>query len=286
MTDRAPAWAQNPLGWGPLLAIALAYGLGFGLALAGAGIGEASRRFLAEGVILALGLGAAHALLKDRPVEAVPVKRPGLELGLGLAGLALTTALVIAVFQGAAWLRWPTRLVDYALPLGVFVLGGYGASALGLSLGPRRGWLALALIVVINFVGSIALGQLLPPGELPTPPGADLAEGIGGPLDVLALLGQLLLSAALPEELYLRVYLQPRLARFMPLGWAIVAQALLFSALHLPRDVLRLGYAGPLALASLFYLCNGVWGGYLWAKTRSLPLLLVLHLFAYPRIGL
>jgi membrane protease YdiL (CAAX protease family) len=72
----------------------------------------------------------------------------------------------------------------------------------------------------------------------------------------------------------------------MPLGWAIVVQALLFSALHLPRSVLRLGYAWPLALASVFHLCNGVLGGYLWSKTRSLPLLAALHLFAYPRIAL
>jgi membrane protease YdiL (CAAX protease family) len=285
-TEPAPARAPNPLTAGPLLAIVLAYGLGFALALAGTGIGEASRGFLAEGVILALGLGAAHALLRDRPVEAMPVKRPGLELGLGLMVLALTAAVAIAYYRGAAWLRLPLGLALYALPLGVFVLGSYGASALGLSPGPRRGWLAVGLIVVINIVVGVLGGQLLPPGELPTPPGADLAEGIRGPLDVLALLGQPLLGAAIPEELYLRVYLQPRLARFMPLGWAIVVQALLFSALHLPRSVLRLGYAWPLALASVFHLCNGVLGGYLWSKTRSLPLLAALHLFAYPRIGL
>ena len=119
-----------------------------------------------------------RARYRGQPVEAMPVRRPGLELGLGLAGLALTTALVIAVFQGAAWLRWPARLVNYALPLGVFWLCGYSVRALGLSAGPRRGWLALGLIVVINIVAGIILSQLLPPGELPTPPGADLAEGI------------------------------------------------------------------------------------------------------------
>jgi membrane protease YdiL (CAAX protease family) len=113
-----------------------------------------------------------------------------------------------------------------------------------------------------------------------------MAESIHGPFDVVVLLGQILFNAAIPEELYLRVYLQPRLARYVPLSWAIFIQAILFAAIHLPRDVLRLGYSWPLALASLFSLSNGVIGGYFWSKTRSLPVLIVLHLFAYSRIGL
>lgn len=100
------------------------------------------------------------------------------------------------------------------------------------------------------------------------------------------MLGQLLLLATLPEELYFRAYLQPRLAHYLPVGWAIVLQALLFSAAHLPQHVIRFGYSWPLVLAELFSSGNGMIGGYRWWRTRSLPLLTVLHLFAYPRFGL
>lgn len=275
-----------PLTTGVLIAIFLAYVLGFIIVLTAVGVGEASRQFLAEGVILALWLWVAHRLLRNISTQDEPVKHPRLELSLGLAGLAVTTGLVVAVYVGATWLSWSIRLIDYGLPLAVFILLGYGWQAIGLSIAPWRAWIALLAIVVINLVFGIMGGQLLPPGELPIPPGADMAAGIHGPIDTVLLLGQILFNAAIPEELYLRVYLQPRLARYMPLGWAIVIQALLFSAIHLPRDILRLGYSLPLAIASLFHLGNGVIGGYLWSKTRSLPLLVVLHLLAYSRIGL
>lgn len=278
--------AQLPLSKGTLFAILLAYVLGFAIVLATVGIGEASRRFLAEGVILALWLWVAHKLLRTTQVEIMPVKHPGLELGIGLAGLALTTVLVVAVYRGATWLSWPIRLIDYGVPLAVFFLLGYGSPAIGLSAAPRRAWIALLAIVVINLTVGILGGQFLPHAELPTPAGADLAENIHGPLDVAVLLSQILFNAAIPEELYFRVYLQPRLARLVPLSWAIVIQAVLFSAIHLPRDLLRLGYSWPLAFASLFLVSNGVVSGYLWSKTKSLPLLVVLHLFAFSRFGL
>ena len=277
---------QYPLSTGVLVAILAAYTLGFVIVLINIGVGEASRRFLAEGVILAFWLWVAHKMLNTTPVETLHIKHPSLELGIGLAGLAITTLLIIAVYSGATWLSWSLRLIDYGIPVAIFLLLGYGSSAIGLSVASRRAWIALFAIVVINLVIGILGGQFLPPGELPTPPGADMAESIHGPFDIMVLLGQILFNAAIPEELYLRVYLQPRLARYVPLSWAIFIQAILFAAIHLPRDILRLGYSWPLALASLFSLSNGVIGGYFWSKTRSLPVLIVLHLFAYSRIGL
>jgi hypothetical protein len=72
----------------------------------------------------------------------------------------------------------------------------------------------------------------------------------------------------------------------MPLGWAILVQALLFNAGHLPQRLIL--YQEPLLL-SLGYLIspdNGLISGYLWQRTSSLPVLLVPHLLAYPRFGI
>ena len=69
---------------------------------------------------------------------------------------------------------------------------------------------------------------------------------------MVVLLLTLLVGAALPEELLMRVKSQPRLARFVPLGWAILIQAPLFAAAHLPQK--PIGYEEPwlVALGSLW----------------------------------
>ncbi len=278
--------SASPLTRNIAVAITVAYVTGFVIVFAAVGPWEATRQFAAEGVILALWLWIAHKLLTSTPAEDVPIKKPGLELGLGLAGFVVLIAMAVGFYLGVGWLRWAAVLVDYGLPLAVLVGLRYGGRALGLSLATRRAWIAVLAVVAVNFAVGIVGGQLLPPGELPTPPGANLAESIHGPLDVLVGLGQILTIAAIPEELFFRVYLQPRLARYLPLGWAMMVQALLFSAIHLPQQVIRFGYPWPLALAGVLTISNGLIGGYLWSRTRSLPLLVVLHLFAYPRIGL
>jgi hypothetical protein len=62
---------------------------------------------------------------------------------------------------------------------------------------------------------------------------------------------------------------------------------LLFSAAHLPQQIIGLGHPWPLALAfTVLTPANGLIAGYLWWKTRSLPLLVLLRLFAYARIGM
>jgi hypothetical protein len=148
----------------------------------------------------------------------------------------------------------------------------------------RRAWLALVAIVLLNVFFAFIYRQL-PAGEAPTPQGADLAEEISGPLSVLVLLGSILLIAALPEELVLRVGFQPRLAAFMGIGLAIVVQALLFSMGHVPQQMLRYERSPLIALAYVLPIENGLIAGYMWYRTKSLPLLLLLHLFAFPRFG-
>ncbi len=46
-------------------------------------------------------------------------------------------------------------------------------------------------------------------------------------------------------------------------------------------------YRQPLLLSAAYLMAvdNGLIGGYLWYRTKSLPLLLLLHLFVYPRFG-
>ena len=267
------------------MSIVVAYVVGGVMTLLTVGPWEAARGFAAEGLILTLWLWIAHKMLSHPYVEESPINRPGSELGIGLAGVAALAISAVAYYQGVRWAGVLVIPILYGLPLAILLSSG-GLQALGLSNAPRPAWLAALAIVGVNVVVGIGLGLVLPSGELPATGGSDLAEELQSPLAVLTGLAQVLFIAAIPEELFFRAYLQPRLARYMPLGWAIVAQALLFSAVHLPQHVIRFGYPWPFALAQVFSIGNGVIGGYLWSRTRSLPLLIVLHLLAYPRFGL
>jgi membrane protease YdiL (CAAX protease family) len=267
-------------------AVFLAYLTGFIIVLATVGPWEATRQFAVEGLILAGWLGIGHSLLRDFPAETLAIKKPAVELVLGGVGFTLLVALAAAYYLGVDFARWAVYVLDYGIPIVVSIALGYGVKAMGLSAAPRRAWAAVLAIILVNFGAGFVFGQLLPPGELPANPSADLSEQLGSVQDVVVEIGRIIVVAAIPEELFFRVYLQPRLAHYLPLRWAIVVQALLFSVIHLPQQIISFGYSWPLALAGVLTISNGVIGGYLWSRTRSLPLLIVLHLFAYPRIGL
>lgn len=77
---------------------------------------------------------------------------------------------------------------------------------------------------------------------------------------------------ALPEELFFRGFLLPRLERFFknPLN-ALVVSALLFNALHIPVDIHN-GASPQMALLEVFssaYPSGLIWG-YLYLRTRSI----------------
>lgn len=270
-----------------LVVIGTLYGVAFGLAVIFGGPWLAVRKVAMQAIILSLWLWAAHRLLAREADQDIPIKRPAIEPGLGIA--VLITAVIITVLRYSTDMAW-LRLAFYGAmftPLAALLVLRYDRRAMGLHIGSRRGWLALLIVVLINGLIGVGAGGLLPPSELAEPPGADLAEGIGSAWDVLLLAGQLIVIAALPEELVLRVYLQPRLNHYVPLGWAILIQAVIFNALHLPQQLIRLGNPLPLALAyTVLTPANGLIAGYLWRKTRSLPLLIVLHVLAFPRFGL
>lgn len=284
MTSTHPGAPLFP--WGLRLTLLTAYVSAFLIIWLAAGPGEAGRRVGAEGLILVLWLAAALPLLRQQSPETIRIERPRLELGLGLLVVLLGAVTVAARYAGLGWLAPVVGATIIGLPLLVWLLLGYDRRSFGLQWPPARAWLALLLVVGINIVIGQTLGRWLPPGELPEPPGADLSEGLESAIDVPFLIAQLLVVAALPEELFFRVYLQPRLERYLPVGWALALQAFLFSAMHLPQQILLHGESWPLALAGAVLVNNGLISGVFWRRTRSLPILLLLHLFAFPRFGL
>jgi membrane protease YdiL (CAAX protease family) len=92
------------------------------------------------------------------------------------------------------------------------------------------------------------------------------------PMQVLGLYGIGILVNALPEELFFRGLLLPRLERVLsnPLN-ALVLSALLFNALHVPIEVAN-GTSRPVALLGVFSISypSGLIWGYLYLRTRSI----------------
>lgn len=248
---------------------------------------EAIRKVLLNGVVVAGWLASAHWILRNQPVpEEVSIRYPRAELGFGLVVLLVMAALAANGYGG--WVElppWLFMLVWYGSLATLFLGLRYPPRALGLRWPSRRGWLALLAAVGINVAMGL-IAQVIPPGETAPVASGDMADQMTGVWSVVTLVVTLLVIAAIPEEWLLRVTLQPRLARFMPLGWAIVMQAFLFAAVHLPQKVIGYEMPGQLALGYTLVLDNGLIAGYLWRRERSLLLLVLLHLFAFPRFGL
>lgn len=251
------------------------------------GLWEMVRHVLVNGAIVFAWLWSASRILRNMPLpELEPIRYPAFELGWLSTGLIISVGLVVNVYAG--WIplpRWLYYVVIYGAVLSLFVGLRYPTRSLGLMWPSKRAWLALLAAVLVN-IGAAVFFQILPSAEKVTVPQADLANQITGPMSVLVLIVGLVFRAALPEELLLRVGLQPRLAQFMPIGWAILVQALLFSAGHLPQQLILYGKPLLLSIGYLIAVDNGLIAGYLWYRTRSLPLLLLLHLFAFPRFGI
>ena len=278
---------NSPFTRGVIAAGLLLYAISGVIIFSQVGLWEMVRHVVVNGAVVMAWLWSARTILRDVPVpETEPIRHPALELAWLLAGLALAIGLAANAYGG--WLplpRWLYYLATYGLVLTLWAGLRYPVRSLGIAWPPRRAWLALLAAVVVN-IGAAILFQILPPGEGATVPQADLANQITGPLSVVVLVVGLVFRAALPEELLLRVGLQPRLAQFMPVGWAILVQALLFSAGHLPQRLILYQESPLLSLGYLMAVDNGLIGGYLWYRTRSLPLLLLLHVFVYPRFGI
>jgi membrane protease YdiL (CAAX protease family) len=195
----------------------------------------AMRHGLINGLIVFAWLWGVHSILDDMPVPRLPpIRYPAGELVCSL--IIVGGAIAIAANHFAGWVTlvdWLFPLVTYGGVFALFIAVRYPLHSLGLHAPTHRGWWAALAVIAIN-LAAVLLFQLVPRDTPLGGDAGDLAEQITGPLAALLLIVGLLFRAALPEELMLRVMLQPRLAHFLPLGWAILMQALLFNAAHLP----------------------------------------------------
>jgi membrane protease YdiL (CAAX protease family) len=261
--------------------------IGFLITFFTIGPNEALRGFAAEAVILAVSFYIARQYLpwEDAPKERI--KRPKTELIIALVsyGLLLLWAMIN---YGLVSVHLPEVAMQF-LPLILLLVGPavlltwqYGAKAWGLSMPSVRELLVLAVIIAINIGLSQLFGRLLPPRELAGAQGQALGEAIVNGA-VLAIVGVFVI--AIVVEIFFRVFLQTRLAAFQQGRWALFTQAALYSLTIFPY-LLSVGYPLPYAIAKTMVLSNGIMAGYFWRKTGSLPLLVLLHVFAFWRIGL
>lgn len=276
-----------PLSASVTVVLALCYLLGGVVLLLRVGPWEAFREVVVNGALVAAWLIVAHHFLGWKPARPLPaLRRPKPELLWGLLLLTLVVAVVTVGYGG--WVSLPRRshvvLIFGGVALLFFGLR-YPPEAWGLRWPSRQGWLVLVSVILLNVAAGVVRGVLLPAGEQQGTVGVDLTEQLTSGQAVLSLLVSLLVGAALPEELLLRVTLQPRLAHYTGLSWAIFLQAFLFAVGHVPQKLLGNEHSLLVTMAYTLLLSNGLIAGYLWHRERSLLLLVLLHLFAFARFG-
>ncbi len=258
----------------------------------GQGIEEPVMLFGIFGVVLP---GVAWLLTRKAAPREVPVRRPALETGAVIAYLAIVYA---GLFLGwglsaipEAFPENPAQemvrsgakiLVHVVLPaLLLALLGARVAPLFRLGLGQRGFWLALlvlgGLLFALQVVASPSLKHI---SALPPTPEL-MAWAVPGTFLWL------LLSVGLCEEFLFRAVLQSRLAAFLRSETgAVVLGALLFGLAHAPGLFLRAGagefgaFDHPLHVAAYTVAVlspTGLFFGLLWARTRSLGLVVLLH---------
>jgi membrane protease YdiL (CAAX protease family) len=245
-------------------------------------------------VVFGLGLTGLGALLTlGERAPAAPVRRPGLELAAAIAYLALYavafTGWGLSAFHEAVPPGRTAEILMMALKLTVHVLLpaalllALGASLrplLTARLGTRGFWLCLvilgaAILAVLCFI-SPALKQIAALHAAPTL----LAVAIGGSFIWVAI------EAGLCEEFLFRAVLQTRLAAVLKSeAGAVLVAAVLFALAHVPGLYLRGGgeeghsasLVQVIAYAVAVLSPAGLFLGFIWARTRSLLLIVLLH---------
>ena len=248
-------------------------------------------------ILVVTGIGfplIAWALTRQDAPPAIPVPRPGLELGVILVFLALYavffTGYGLNAFHAAfapgrleAVLLTAFKLVVHVgLPVLILLaIGGRPGALFTIRANSRGFWLILLVLGAISlaFIGlvspslkQIAALKLSPPMLTAT---------------ILATFAWLAVEAGLCEEFLFRAVLQTRLAAVMrsEAGAACIA-ALLFALAHVPGLYMRSGadVSGHSAnlLAVIAYAIAvlspiGLGLGFVWARTRSLLLVVLLH---------
>ena len=248
--------------------------------------------FVVLGVLFPL---TAWLLTLGRSAPPIAVARPRLELAAVLGFLALYAVFFVGYGLNAFHAAFPavTRLSS-ALLLGLKLLVHVAAPAALLALlgarlaplvasrtSPRAFWLTL----VVLGGGSLALLCLVSPA-LRQIAAAQLSP-VGLTLAIAGSFVWLALEAGLCEEFLFRAVLQTRLAAVMntEAGAACVA-ALIFALAHVPGLWMRSGdtVAGHskdlvhvIAYAVATLSPAGLYLGFVWSRTRSLLLVVLLH---------
>ena len=245
--------------------------------------------------IFGLALSGLAALLTRRAQPpAVPVARPGLELGAVLAFLGIYAVVFLGWGLGAARAAVPAgpaqELAVLALKLVVHVgLPSLLLLVLGASLKPlfdpgvgRRGfWPTLIVLGVVLFGLLSVVSPSLKQIAATHASAATLAWAAPATFVWYAL------EAGLCEEFLFRAVLQSRLAAVLKSSaGAVVIGAVLFSLAHVPGIYLRGnpevdGYSTDVLQVAAFAIATlspiALLFGTVWARTRSLLLLVLLH---------
>lgn len=278
-------------GWG---LYALAYGLSLWALARQPGFSPVEPLFVLAvmgGVFPMLAL----AVLRQREVVP-PGPRAGTEAAAALAYLAAFAVLVLGIGFSAINLAWPDdparslikvgmKLVTMvALPVAVLAAFGHRwRETLSLRLQGRRDALALLVIGAALLGFQAVFGRGLQTVAALHPSLATLAWTVPA-----CLLWQCV-EAGLGEEVLFRVFLQGRLAAWLKSDSAAIAvAALLFGLAHAPGLYLRGASlmegadAHPSVLWSVAYSIAvispaGLLFGVIWARTRSLALVVILH---------
>lgn len=231
---------------------------------------------------------------KARPAE-IAVARPGVELSAVLAWLAVYAVVVLGLLF--SWIKQvvPPRTQTYemvmlavklavhvAIPIVILKLVG---ARVGPLLAPRLGARGvLPLLIVLAAVFS-ALMLVVSPSlkEISAIKATATTFAWAAP----AAFAWMALEAGFCEEFLFRAVLQTRLAAFLKSeAGAIVIGALLFALAHVPGLYLRPDTAGDQiagGLPQIIAFTIGVLSpiavlfGLIWARTRSLGLLVLLH---------
>ena len=261
------------------IVVMLLLAVGFAITYVTIGTWEAVRGFAVEALILSLAFYVARRWLpwEDAPKERV--KWPKLEVALAM----LAYGLLLPINRSGALVVFSQPAIAFFVPAVIFLAGRYRWAAWGLRWPTRRELLVLLAVIAIVFGLSRGFDAILPPSEIAA--GAVVTSNFE-----LGILLATLVFAALPQELFFRAFLQTRLAAYLPGRWALFAQALMFSVVfqfpYLIGNSNQPIFSPAFALAQALVLSNGILAGYFWRKTGSLPLLILLHLFAFSRFGL
>jgi membrane protease YdiL (CAAX protease family) len=253
----------------------------------------------ALGGLIVFGLGfslAAWAATIGITPRHTPVRDSRRETGLIIGDLALFALIVLG--PGLSWVKAQApdgrieevvvllfKLVTMvALPVWLFGrIGVPWRETLRIDPLTRAEWRVFLIMAVL------LLGLQLVAGQGPkTIRALDASPGLIA-LAVLPAFAWMSLEAGLTEEVLFRVLLQTRLSAWLRSGIAgIVAMALLFGLAHAPGLVLRGAHlmegmtSAPDALSAAAYTIAvvspiGLMFGVLWARTRSLTLVVLLH---------